>query len=611
MSDAAVVRAHDMPFGAWVDGESVRFRLWAPAASSVELLTGEDDAPAGDLGSRGGGWWETVLPLGAGTRYRYRIDGNHVVPDPASRHQPMDVHGPSEVIDPHEFRWSDADWAGRPWEQAVVYELHAGAIGGSRGFDGVRERLDWLAHLGVTAIELMPLSDFPGRRNWGYDGVLPFAPHSSYGRPETLKRLVAEAHERGLMVLLDVVYNHFGPEGNYLHLYAPPFFNPRARTPWGDAINLDGRDSETVRDFFVHNALYWLEEYHLDGLRIDAVHALHDASSPSFLDELAQRVRRGPGAERHVHLVLENHGNEASLLERRTDGGPHRYDAQWNDDAHHALHVLLTGEASGYYAEFAAEPVRHLARALAEGFAWQGEVSPYTGAPRGEASGHLPPTAFVNFLQNHDQIGNRAFGERLSVLADPPALEAAAAVLLLAPAVPMLFMGEEFGCRRPFPFFCDFGPELARAVTEGRRREFERFPEFRDASLRERIPDPNAVDTFERAVLDWDEARVAQAVAHAERYRELLGLRRREIVPRLAGCRGGRSSYQLASRGAFKVEWRMGDGSLLSLVANLGPEAVSTDLDAPGRTLWRTPAAEREGGRLAPWSVAWLLEETA
>ena len=420
------------------------------------------------------------------------------MPDPASRQQAEDVHGPSVVVDPRSYPWRTGNWRGRPWHEAVLYELHVGAFSASGDFDGVLHKLDWLERLGVTAIELMPIADFAGRRNWGYDGVLPFAPDRAYGASDSLKALIDAAHERGLMMFLDVVYNHFGPEGNYLGRYAPQFFTDRHQTPWGSAIDYT---RPVVRDFFIHNALYWLEEFRFDGLRLDAVHAIADDSSTHILTELAHRVRGACGPDRHVHLVLENDANQVKLL-----GRPH-YDAQWNDDFHHASHVVLTREAEGYYVDYQRDPLQALGRALAEGFVFQGETSLHRdGAARGEPTRDLPLDAFVAFLQNHDQVGNRAFGERLAQLVRPELLKAAASILLLSPQVPLLFMGEEWASAKPFQFFCDFGGELAQAVRDGRRREFAKFPAFADPGVRDRIPDPNDVATFERSKLDWAEA---------------------------------------------------------------------------------------------------------
>ncbi|HTS53798.1 MAG TPA: malto-oligosyltrehalose trehalohydrolase, partial [Burkholderiales bacterium] len=433
-----------MPFGCEpLSHGGARFRLWAPGAGAMRLvLEGPDEAGEFAMNALGGGWFQLDLPHArAGMRYRYLLENGLRVPDPASRSNPQDVHGPSLIVDPLAFEWGDGEWRGRPWEEAVVYELHVGSFSLEGTFAGVEARLDHLRDLGVTAIELMPVADFPGRRNWGYDGVLQFAPDSRYGTPVDFKRLVEAAHGRGLMVMLDVVYNHFGPDGNYLHLYAPQFFTERHHTPWGAAINFDGRDSRVVRDFFVHNALYWLEEYHLDGMRFDAVDQILDNSPLHILTEIAQAVRAGPGAARYVHLVLENDDNAAHHLGTQP-GEPGRYDAQWDDDAHHAMHVLLTGERDGYYRDYADDPLGHLARTLSEGFAYQGQPSLHRGGRRrGEPSGHLRPTAFVTFLQNHDQVGNRAFGDRIARSAQPKPLRAMTAILLLAPSIPMLFMG--------------------------------------------------------------------------------------------------------------------------------------------------------------------------
>ena len=533
------------------------------------------------------------------------------MPDPASRFNPDDVHGPSEVVDPAAFVWEDGAWRGRPWRDAVIYELHVGTFTPAGTFAGVAGRLDYLSELGITAIELMPVADFPGRRGWGYDGVLPFAPDACYGRPEELKRLVAAAHARGMMVLLDVVYNHFGPDGNYLHLYAPQFFTDRHHTPWGAAINFDGADARPVRDFFIHNALYWLEEFHFDGLRFDAVHAIMDDSQPDIVAELAAAIRGGPGASRDVHLVLENDSNQSRYLERAADGTARAHDAQWNDDVHHAFHVLLTGERDGYYEDYAAAPTRQLGRCLVEGFAYQGEISAHRGQqPRGEPSAHLPPAAFVSFLQTHDQVGNRACGERLVALADEAALHAATVAWLLAPAPPMLFMGEEFGSATPFLYFCDFTGELATAVRDGRRREFARFARFADPEARAAIPDPNAPTTFTRSKLDWSCTATAPHDRWLALYRRLLALRRNSIVPRLAGMRGNDGRFEVLGECALACEWRLGDGSRLALVLNLGHDEVALAQAPAGTLLACEPAgagAALAQRRLASRSAAYYL----
>ena len=606
---------HDMPFGAQLSPDgSVRFRLWAPAQLQVLLLVDHaghsHELP---MENRPDGWFELVVGpdrASAGDTYRYRLAGGLAVPDPASRFQPGDALGPSQIVDPESYGWRNHEWAGRPWEETVLSELHVGAFSPEGDYDGLRRRLDHFVDLGISAIELMPLADFDGRRNWGYDGVLPFAPDSAYGPPAALKRLIDEAHGRDLMVFIDVVYNHFGPSGNFLARYAPAFFTPRHHTPWGNAINFDDAGSEIVRRFFVDNALYWLNEYRFDGLRFDAVHAIRDDSRRHVLEEIAATVLTEMGGKRHCHLVLENDDNAAHHLERKPEGEPRTFVAQWNDDFHHACHVVMTGEREGYYLDYAAEPLALLGRVLAEGFAYQGEPSPHRdGAKRGEPSGALPSTAFVSFLQNHDQIGNRAFGERIGALAPPEALRAFHAVLLLSPQIPMLFMGEEWDCDRPFLFFCDFDEPLATAVREGRRKEFERFSAFRDAALRERIPDPTIVETFMQSRLDWSEQAAKSHKAMQEFLRELITIRRRAIVPRLAGAKHG-GDWQLAKDGLLQVTWPLGDGSELSMVANLTRHwAIGANWKIVGERLFSLPHEfPRDSDELAPWSVCFALD---
>ena len=592
-----------MPQGAELlaDGQA-RFRLWAPSCDSIGLLLEPADA-ALPMNAGADGWHELVTAAAAGQRYRFVLPDGMQVPDPASRFQPEDTHGPSEIIDPAGFVWPDGSWAGRPWHETVLYELHVGSFTSEGTFRAAIDKLDHLVALGVTALEIMPVADFPGGRNWGYDGVLLYAPDSSYGRPEDFKALVAAAHARGLSVLLDVVYNHFGPDGNYLPVYAKPFFTERHHTPWGAAINYDGEGSRAVREFVIHNALYWIEEFNLDGLRLDAVHAIIDDSKPHLLTELAERVRRLAGA-RPVHLLLENEENEASKLARTEDGAPQAFTAQWNDDVHHVLHTAASGESSGYYADYNGDTAR-LARALAEGFAFQGEMMPYREEPRGEPSGHLPPGAFVAFIQNHDQIGNRAFGDRLPGFADARRLRAVAAIYLLLPQVPMLFMGEEWAAAQPFPFFCDFEGELAEAVRTGRRKEFARFPEFQDPAARERIPDPQAEATFASAKLAWDDIAKPGHAAWLAWYKAVLKVRTAAIVKLIPAIGGGATSHEVLGDGVVAVRWQATEGRTLLLAANLSDHPASNLPEAGSSVLWCE--GDGKGGSFSPWTVRWSL----
>lgn len=536
----------------------VRFSLWAPDAQRVEVELGGGQRH--ELAAVEDGWFSAEVPAIVGQTYRYRLDNDLLVADPASRDQAGGVEGESRVVDPDAYRWQHPDWRGRPWHEAVIYEVHVGLFD---GFSALQGRLEELVALGITAIELMPLNAFPGRRNWGYDGVLPYAPACAYGDPDTLRRLIDTAHGLGLMVFVDVVYNHFGPQGNYLPRYASTFFRADQQTPWGPAIDFR---HPAVREFFIGNAQMWVGEYRVDGLRIDAVHAIADKD---FLLDLAERARQAAEG-RELHLILENENNEASLLQ-----GGRGFDAQWNDDLHHCLHVLLTGEDEAYYVDYSHKPIEQLCRCLREGFAFQGETD-YRGVARGEPSSQLSPQAFVAFLQNHDQVGNRALGERLTTLAQPDRLRAASALVLLSPMVPMLFMGEEWGERQPFLFFTDYHGDLARAVTEGRREEFKRFSRFSAPGAAAWIPDPNDYQTFlasrPRAEQGDDTWR--------EHCRQLLELRQRWLTPQLPGSRA-LDAHALRER-ALSARWRLGDGSLWRLDLNLGAEEIS--VEPPGES---------------------------
>jgi len=602
-------RKHEMPFGAETRDEgTVRFRLWAPNASSV-LLQLRNPHRALPMSRADEGWFELTTEARAGAQYSFKINEEDNVPDPASRFQPSGVHGPSEVIDPFAYDWQDASWKGRRWDEAVIYELHVGTFCPQGTFAGVEAKLDYLAGLGVTAVELMPLASFPGERNWGYDGVLPFAPAPCYGRPEDLKRLIDAAHAKNLMVFLDVVYNHFGPEGNYLGLYAPDFFTQRHHTPWGQAINFDGPHSRTVRDFFIHNGLYWLEEYHLDGLRLEAVHAIHDDSRSHILAELAEVARTNCGVERHIHLVLENDNNAAHYLCRDPAARSSCYNAQWNDDIHHALHVLVTGEKDGYYSDHAQNPLCHLGRCLAEGFSFQGEKSAFRdGARRGEPSRDLPPTCFVSFLQNHDQIGNRAFGERITRLADAKKVKLAMAIVLLAPSPPLLFMGEEFAAASPFVFFCDFGPELAAMVTEGRRAEFGRFERFNSPQAQAQIPDPNAEKTFLHSKLDWDSVEREPHANWLNFYQNVLQCRREKVLPRIKDIAPGRAKFEILGSLGLEVQWPFAKSGSLQLIANFDEKSLALRRELKGELLYTTSKVHnREWTRIPSLTAAWFL----
>ncbi len=580
--------------GAHIVDHGVSFNLWAPSAGSVELL--QAGRPPQRMSRDDDGWYQLLSPTAhAGTRYQFRINQDLIVPDPASFFQPDDVGAPSEVIDTSGLR--DATrYPGRPWAEAVIYELHVGTFSEEGTYAGVEKRLPYLRDLGITAIELMPINDVPGRHNWGYDGVLLNAPNARYGRPQDLKRLLRAAHDLDIMVYLDVVYNHFGPQLNYLHAYAENFFNKRHSTGWGPAVNLGGRDGAFVRDFLIENALMWLRDYGFDGLRLDAVHALKDDSERHFLVELAETIRHELPSQR-VHLMLENEANQAHLLDR-ADGGARYYDAQWGDDFHNALHVLLTGEEEGYYRAFADKPLEHLARSLTEGFAYQGEVFALHNEPRGEPSAHLPPEATIFFAQNHDQIGNRALGERLSQLISPEKLRQAMVLVLLNPHIPMLFMGEEAAVETPFLFFADWTGEAAKLTREGRRREFSHFKAFSTPEMRARIPDPCEESTFRASKLDW--ASIDRSPGSAQ-FRtltsQLLTIRREKIVPLIEQGFVSAQCELLGDnprRGGMDVRWQTGRGQTLQIVANFGDHPLPTPELVTGECLWLQGPADDE-----------------
>jgi 1,4-alpha-glucan branching enzyme/maltooligosyltrehalose trehalohydrolase len=559
-----------MPFGGRLrEGGGAVFRLWAPGARLAELaIEGGATPKLHPARADGQGWWECVVPEAtAGTPYRWRIDGQQLVPDPASRHNPDGPHGASVLTDPRQFAW-DEGWTGRPWPETVLYELHVGAFTPEGTFAAAAERLQHLVDIGVTAVELMPVADFAGRFGWGYDGVLPYAPHHAYGTPDDLKRFVQQAHRLGLMVFLDVVYNHFGPEGNYLHAYAPAFFSQTKSSPWGAAINFDGPGSGPVREFFIHNALYWIQEFRIDGLRLDAVHAISDDSPVHVLQELSERVRTAtPG--RHVHLVLENEDNGYRHLAPAPMHG--FYDGQWNDDFHHVVHVALTGETQRYYHDYGEGTLDLLARCFTHGMVFEGSRRKEGGAREViQAAPAQPLTALVNFAHNHDQVGNRGRGERLSALVPREAAMLPTLLALLTPAIPMLFFGEEWGATEPFLYFADWHGELREAVRAGRKREFGHG----DAHD---LPDPCSEDTFAASRPDPARAQSGAGRASLAEVEAALAARREWITPRQSQLLTGRHSAQRVGERGLAVQWRYDDGRMLSLELNLGAQPLQVE----------------------------------
>jgi maltooligosyltrehalose trehalohydrolase len=583
--------------GALPDGDATLFRVWAPASERVDVvLYGPGAERVCVLEPEGGGWFAGRVPeVGAGARYRYRLDAGDTYPDPASRSQPEGVYGASEVVDPAAFHWTDAGWKGVPLEETVLYELHVGTATPAGTFDALIGKLDALRDLGVTALELMSVGEFPGARNWGYDGVFPWAPASAYGGPEGLRRLADAAHERGLAVVLDVVYNHLGPEGNCLHaVTGGRFFTDRHRTPWGETVNYDGEGCEAVRGYAITNALHWLREYHLDGLRLDATHAIVDDGEPHLLRELADAVRDAVSVGRHVALFAEDERNDRRLVTLIEEGG-YGLDAVWADDFHHQVRSLTAGDGEGYFADYSGT-VGDLAVTLRKGWFYEGQESAVLGAPRGTPATGIAPPRFVHAIQNHDQVGNRAFGGRLGHDVPLPLYRAASAVLLLSPYTPLVWMGQEWHASSPFLYFTDHPEELGRLVTQGRRDEFSRFSAFADPEAREGIPDPQAEETFRRSKLIWDERLRQPHLGVLSLYRELLALRRSHpaLVER------SRASFAVAcvADGVLAMR-RTGakDAAVLLLASFEGAAKVD---------LARTFETRAPGGK--PWKV-WLWSE--
>jgi 1,4-alpha-glucan branching enzyme/maltooligosyltrehalose trehalohydrolase len=602
--------SHPMPFGAQVRPTGgVDFRLWAPAASNVALVLGSaEPLRVLDATPEAEGWWHCgVEDAGAGTAYRWRIGGRQLVPDPASRSNPDGVHGASSVVDAASFAWDDDGWTGRPWSEVVLYELHVGTFTPEGTFRAAAERLPDLAALGVTAVELLPVAAFGGHFGWGYDGVLPFAPHAAYGSPDDLRDFVQQAHRLGLMVFMDVVYNHFGPDGNYLSVYAPQFFSRTHESPWGAALNFDGPGSHWVRQFFVHNALYWVEEFRIDGLRLDAVHAIVDGSAPDVVEEIATAVRAAT-VERHVHLTLENEHNAHGRLAPLPV--PDRYDAQWNDDFHHVLHVAMTGERSGYYCDYADAPLDLLARAFTHGMVFEESARrPGGGREACVAVPAQPLGAMVNFAHNHDQVGNRAFGERLSQLVPVDAAALPTLLALLTPATPMLFFGEEFGAATPFLYFADWQGDLRDAVRAGRQREFSHaIDEGGDLAL----PDACSAATFDASKLDWALRDSPAGRARWGLVQRALAARWRWIRPRQHLLLTGQHTARRVGATGLSVQWRYDDGQMMAMDVNLGDAPLAVDgpgmgaMEAAPLFAHRWPGATAAGTWPA-WAARWQI----
>ncbi len=602
-----ISRSHRMPFGAEIQpGGEVRFSIFAPSAASVKLaIDGVADAIAMLATSSG---WHHLTSSGAvaGSRYRFVLPDGRRVADPASRHQPDGVHGPSEVIDPCAYLWNDRAWSGRPWAEAVLYELHVGAFTEAGTFQSAIEKLDHIARLGITAIEVMALAEFAGARNWGYDGVLFYAPHSSYGRPEDLKAFIDAAHARGLMVILDVVYNHFGPIGNDMPAYFPEVLTSSHSTPWGLALNFDGEGSEQVREFIIHNALYWIEEFHVDGLRLDAAHAMMDGGPRHILDELADRVHALAG-NRPVHLILENEQNCAARLLRDDLGRPTLYTAQWNHDITHLLGASMAARGAVRPATDGGETDR-LGKALAEGFVIAAEELGTGGKPGQAACPPVPPTAYTSFLQTHDLVGNRIFGDRIHAIAAPEAVRAVASIYLLLPQIPLIFMGEEWAASSPFPFFCDYKGDLADAVRKGRLEQLAKQEPKPDPEVLKRAPDPQAEATFRSAKLHWDEIADEPHAVSMDLYRRLLETRRASILPLLGELTKNCGTYKVLGPGALAAQWTLAGERVLRLDANLAWQPMRGFREVDGSEIWGEGLTAGPD-QLGPWCVRWSVTE--
>ncbi len=581
-----------LPIGAEPRGGGTHFRVWAPRRTTVEVLQTESGRATALAPEAGGYFAGLIRDLPAGTRYRYRLDAGDAFPDPASRYQPDGPHGPSEVIDPLAFRWSDADWTGITLEGQVLYELHVGAFTPEGTWTAATGQLSELAAAGITTVEVMPVADFPGRFGWGYDGVNLFAPTRLYGRPDDFRAFVDAAHRAGLGVILDVVYNHLGPDGNFLREFSEQYFTSAHTTEWGEALNFDGSDSGPVRELFLANARHWIEEFHLDGLRLDATQAIVDDSAEHIITAIGRTARAAAG-RRRVILVAENEPQDTSLVRPVEEGG-RGLDALWNDDFHHSAVVALCGHDEAYYTDYRGAPQEFISAAK-WGFLYQGQWYSWQKGPRGGAGLDLRPAQFVTFTQNHDQVANSARGERLHQLTAPGRWRAMTALLLLGPGTPMLFMGQEFSATSPFPYFADHEGELGNLVRRGRLEFLAQFPSLAAAEMQARVPDPSSLDTFASARLD-----LSERDAHQQSYdlhRDLLALRRADAAFRAQRPRGVDGA--VLGEAAFVLRF-FGEASQdRLLLINLG------------RTLHLTPAPEpllAPPGR-AGWAVRWSSED--
>ena len=563
-----------------LDSSRVHFRVWAPHAKQVSInLMGQSELairPPVQMNPNERGYFELMVSgVEPGARYRYVLDGQKERPDPASRFQPEGVHGSSEVIDPEAFQWSDDGWAGIPFHQLIIYELHVGTFTKEGTFQAIIPFLEYLRHdVGITAIELMPVAQFPGRRNWGYDGVYPFAVQASYGGSDGLKTFVNACHQKGIAVVLDVVYNHLGPEGNYLGDFGP-YFTDRYRTPWGCAINYDGPESDEVRAYFINNALYWVTEFHIDALRLDAIHSIFDFGACHILCELTEAVHaQADRLGRAIHVIAESDLNDARVISPMVEGG-YGLDGQWNDDFHHALHTVLTGERRGYYEDFGR--LDQLATALCEGFVYSGQRSTFRRRHQGNSSKSRPLSQFIAFSQNHDQIGNRAQGERLSTVVPHEALKVAAATYLLAPKTPLLFMGEEYGEKAPFQYFTDHeDPALVEAVRKGRRAEFASFAWDSD------VPDPQNPGTFEHSRVYPGNQTLVEHNQILRWYHRLIHLRK--SIPALGSAQCGQHEHRVwaeESKQLLLLHRTLHRQSAALIILSFNREPISVCLQKP------------------------------